>query len=91
MEEETNTTPDLVEDTNVELSQQVLDESGELADESIISITTTVTQSVTLGELKSQLSDLDERLSNLESFYQNQKTFLEGEKQKVSDQIAQIQ
>lgn len=90
MDEETNMTPDSTENTNVSLSQQILDENGELADESIVSITTTLTQNFTLGELKSQLTDLDSRLDNLESFYQTQKTFLENERQKINDQINQL-
>ena len=90
MDEETNMTPDSTENTNVSLSQQILDENGELADESIVSITTTLTQNFTLGELKPQLTDLDSRLDNLESFYQTQKTFLENERQKINDQINQL-
>lgn len=90
MDEEKNMTPDSTENTNVSLSQQILDENGELADESIVSITTTLTQNFTLGELKSQLTDLDSRLDNLESFYQTQKTFLENERQKINDQINQL-
>lgn len=86
MEDDTN----IDTNTDVELTQQVLDENGQLADESVVSITTTLTQNFTLGELKSQLTDLDSRLDNLESFYQTQKTFLENERQKINDQINQL-
>lgn len=91
MEGEINAITDLVEDTNVRLSQQVLDENGQLADESVVAVTTTVVQNVTLGELKAQLADFDSRIDALDSYCNTQKTFLLAERQKISDQIDAIQ
>lgn len=87
MEDDTN----IDTSTDVELRQEVLDESGQLSDDSVVAVTTTIIENTTLGTLRDQVTDFDNRLASLESFYQNQKTFLETEKQKVSDQIAQIQ
>ena len=87
MEDDTN----IDTNTDVELTQQVLDENGQLADESVVAVTTTVVQNVTLGELKAQSDDYANRLINLENFYQPQKAFLTSEKQKIDDQIVQLQ